>query len=110
MTTAPSNYEVNISTLVAGALSLTAALAWNEAAKAGIQALYPQPTKNSFQAAMVYAIVVTIIVILVFTGLRAATKVANDVGNGVGNAVTNNITTAASFAPRPGWQCCYQHY
>jgi hypothetical protein len=67
-------YQIHVSTLVAGALTFTAALAWNEAAKTGIQSLYPQPTEGSFRATALYAIVVTILVVIVFTILQIATK------------------------------------
>lgn len=68
--------ELNIPTLIGGALTLTAALAWNEAAKTGIQSLYPQPTKDSFRAALAYAVIVTILIIVVFAGLRMASRAA----------------------------------
>ena len=73
-----SQFEVNTSSLVAGALTLTAALAWNEAAKAGIQTLYPQPTKGSFKAMLVYAVIVTLMIILVFHVIKLLTKKINN--------------------------------
>ncbi len=77
MTSKSSGMELNIPTLVGGALTLTAAMAWNEAAKTGIQALDPQPTKDSFRAALIYAIVVTILIIVIFAGLRTASRAAD---------------------------------
>ena len=77
-----SGFEFNLPTVVAGALTLTAALAWNEAAKAGIQSLYPGPDGLSFHATLVYAIVVTILIVIIFYIIRAVTRAAKRVKNG----------------------------
>lgn len=74
-----SDFELDLPSVVAGALTLTAALAWSEAAKSGIQSLYPEPYGNSFHATLVYAVIVTILIIGMFYILRAATRVANKV-------------------------------
>ena len=81
-TSTSSGFEFSLPTVVAGALTLTAALAWNEAAKAGIQDLYPGPDGGSFHATLVYAVIVTILIVIIFYILRAATRVANNAKNG----------------------------
>ena len=73
----PQNYEISLPAFIAGALTLTGALAWNEAAKTGIQSIYPEPTKGTFRATFIYALIVTLIIIVVFAVLRAATRATN---------------------------------
>lgn len=90
-TSTSSAFEFSLPTVIAGALILTAALAWNEAAKAGIQDLYPGPDGGSFHATLVYAVIVTIRVVIIFYTLRAATRVAKKVKN----------SSMTSAPPRP---------
>lgn len=56
--------HLSLTSLLAGALSISAALAWNEAVRAGVRQVYPQP-RDSAKAAVVYAIFVTIFVVAV---------------------------------------------
>ena len=56
---------VNLATLATTALALTAALAWNEAAKGIINSAFRPKAKDSPGPLLVYAIVVTILVIIV---------------------------------------------
>jgi uncharacterized BrkB/YihY/UPF0761 family membrane protein len=72
-----AGFEISLPALIGGALSLTAALAWNEAARAGIRAIFPHPTSRSFLAAILYAVVVTLLVVLIFLGLRSASRAIN---------------------------------
>jgi len=50
--------------IVIGALTFTAGLAWNEAAKAGITQLFPTHSET-FWGQLVYALLVTVLVVLV---------------------------------------------
>lgn len=72
-----NQYTIDSTALLTKALTLTAALAWNEAVKSGIQSLYPKSSQSSFQATALYAVVVTIIVIIVFNIMREITKIVN---------------------------------
>lgn len=56
--------DVDVSKFILGALSLTAALAWNEAASSGIKSLVPAG-KSTFSGQLIYAIIVTLVVILI---------------------------------------------
>lgn len=62
--------ELQPAALIASALTLTAALAWNEAAKTGIAAVVPGET-GTFGATLAYAVAVTILVIVVLNIVRA---------------------------------------
>lgn len=74
---------LDVPEIAAGALTLTAALAWNEAAQSGVRRLAPTPTGDSFSGKFVYAIVVTIIIIVIAMGVKKATMVINGLpGNG----------------------------
>ncbi len=57
-------FKHQISTLIFGAFSLVAALAWNEAIKALIDSIYPS-TENGLLAKFLYAIIITIVVVVV---------------------------------------------
>lgn len=61
--------SLNVTELVVGALSLTAALAWNEAAKSGIASIVPGK-KGTFQATLIYAMTVTVFVIIILSIVR----------------------------------------
>lgn len=61
---------INIPTVATSALTLTAALAWNEAAKSTIEYIYPQTSKKSLWASLSYAILVTLIVATLLTIIR----------------------------------------
>lgn len=74
---AQAAYQLSVPSLVAGALTLTAALAWNEAAKAGMRALYPRPTKDSFAAMLAYAVIVTLVVLIVLVVARKTSAAAH---------------------------------
>lgn len=78
---APS--QLNLRSLVLGAFTLTAALAWNDAAQAGIEALYPKNfPKGTFRASLVYAVVVTALVGIIFVLFQMVSGVASDVEHG----------------------------
>jgi len=68
MSTSP--YELDLGGLVTGALSLVAALAWNEAAKKGITNAFPFNEKDSFKATLAYALIVTVLIVVLFGVLR----------------------------------------
>ncbi len=80
--------ELDASALVGGALTLTAALAWNDAARKGIDLLYPKSPGATFGASLTYAVVVTLlvaIIIFVFKGVAAgAARAENELGVGEG--------------------------
>jgi len=57
-------FKRQITTLIFGAFSLVAALAWNDAIKATIDALWPI-SQNSLPAKFIYALIITIIVVVV---------------------------------------------
>lgn len=63
-------FDFSLGPVITGAVTLTAALAWNEAAKTGIETLYPQPTGKSFKASLMYALIVTIVVIVIFMVMK----------------------------------------
>ena len=67
---AGDGYSLDVAGLVSGALSLVAALAWNEAAKKGIAAAYPFSEKDSVKATFAYAITVTLIMQTTLYGLQ----------------------------------------
>lgn len=73
--------DISVGSMMAGALSLTAALAWNETAKTGIEAVLPQQG-DTFKGLLVYAISVTILVIILAVILQNLTpkidKAVND--------------------------------
>ncbi len=92
--------KFSLPNVVAGALSLTAALAWNEAAKAGIDAIYPRPDEGSFLATLSYAVIVTILIVIIFYSLKAATSEVKKVGN-VFDATERQIMSGNAASP-PG--------
>lgn len=65
--------ELRPAAMLASALTLTAALAWNEAAKTGIAAVVPGKG-GTFGATFAYAVVVTILVIIVLSVVRTVHK------------------------------------
>lgn len=67
---AGGGFSLDYAGLVSGALSLVAALAWNEAAKRGIAAAYPFSEKDSVKASFAYAVTVTLIIVLLFACLQ----------------------------------------
>lgn len=69
---------ISIGDMIAGALSLTAALAWNDAAKSGIDAAIPNVGKNAV-GMLVYAVLVTVVVIMIARGWNTAKDVVNGV-------------------------------
>jgi hypothetical protein len=67
---AGGGYSLDVAGLVSGALSLVAALAWNEAAKKGIAAAYPFSGNDSVKATFAYALTVTLAIVVLFAGLQ----------------------------------------
>lgn len=61
--------SLNVTEMIVGALTLTAALAWNEAAKSGIASIVPGK-KGTFQATLIYAVTVTILIIIILNIVR----------------------------------------
>lgn len=59
--------DISTSSLLKGALTFTAALAWNEAAKNTINIIYPNKDKDTIMAQLSYAIIITVLVILIVT-------------------------------------------
>lgn len=57
-------FKRQITTLIFGAFSLVAALAWNDAIKAFIDLIYPSE-QNGLLAKFIYALIITIIVVVV---------------------------------------------
>lgn len=74
-----SKYHFSAAAAISGALAFTAALAWNDTVRTGIDALYPTSPGSSFKASLAYSIVATIIIIFAFAALRAAAEAANNV-------------------------------
>lgn len=72
----PTTFQLDASAVIASALTLTAALAWNEAAKNGIRELYPDPSGGSFRATLLYATVVTVLIVIIFAVMRTLGKVS----------------------------------
>jgi len=62
-------FSISVSALVVGGVTLCAALAWNDAARAAIDALFPR-RGNSALASFVYAATVTAIVVAVLVAMR----------------------------------------
>lgn len=62
--------DITATGLIAGALSLTAALAWNEAAQTGVHHIVPAGSGKTFAGKLTYAILVTIIILAVFSGVK----------------------------------------
>ena len=69
-----SGFDLNVPALVASGFTLTAALAWNEAAKGVVRSVYPSHQKNQTVGLIVYAIIVTILVVIIFAAMRAFQK------------------------------------
>ncbi len=65
---------LNGKTMLSGALSLTAVLAWNDAMKATVESFYPADKKGGAHAMVAYAIVATIIVIVVVGSINLCAR------------------------------------
>lgn len=61
--------------LATSALAFGGALAWNNAVEAAIRGLYPEGTRQSAHATLVYAVVVTIAIILIVVLINGAFRV-----------------------------------
>ena len=70
--------DIKVGDLLVGALSLTAALAWNDAAQSGVRRLVPVEGGDSFFGKFTYAVVVTIIILIVFRAAKGIMKVADE--------------------------------
>jgi uncharacterized BrkB/YihY/UPF0761 family membrane protein len=57
-------FKRQITTLIFGAFSLVAALAWNDAIKSFIETIYPV-TQNGLWAKFLYAFIITVVVVVV---------------------------------------------
>lgn len=96
--------SLSLPSLIEGAFSLTAALAWNEAAKSIVNRVVPikdgepDPTKK-MKASIIYAILVTLFVVVMFvvynTTRKAASVVANGVKKVIANGSVNNISNSS---------------
>ena len=60
-----NKFADKLPTFATGAATLTAALAWNEAAKKSIAYYFPMDEKNSARATIIYALTLTFIVVLI---------------------------------------------
>ena len=61
--------DISPEAIVVGALTFTAGLAWNEAAKSGIRAALPEHS-NNFWGQLVYAVMVTLLILVAAYGVR----------------------------------------
>lgn len=57
-------FKRQITTLIFGAFSLVAALAWNDAIRSLIEVIYPS-SQNGLSAKFIYALIITIVVVIV---------------------------------------------
>ncbi len=82
--------------ILSGALGLAAALAWNDAIKAAVDAVFPGNKKGSLKALFVYALAVTLIVIGMIAVANAAARHSETVSQ-----AAKSVLKFGSIAP-PG--------
>ena len=92
-----SDSDISTPKLILGALSLTAALAWNEAASSGIRAIVPAQ-KSTFAGQLIYAIIVTLVIIVVAYGVRRITDGLSTLKNEA------EAETKIPFMPGRAWR------
>ena len=85
---------LSLPSLIEGAFSLTAALAWNEAAKSIVNRVVPikdgeQDPAKKMKASIIYAILVTLFVVFMFIIYNTTRKAAGVVADGVKKVITN---------------------
>jgi hypothetical protein len=86
--------SLSLPSLIEGAFSLTAALAWNEAAKSIVNRVVPikdgeQDPNKKMKASIIYAILVTLFVVVMFVIYNTTRKAAGVVADGVKQAIAN---------------------
>jgi len=72
----PDATPLSFNALAVGAFSFSAALAWNDFARAAIEYVYPDNTKDGVKNAFIYAVSVTVMVLLLMLIIRRVERLA----------------------------------